>query len=148
MSKKEEKQVDVLDQFKKAEKAIKANLLIKSMSRLKVLAKEVLRAKEETEIILKEIGISGKDIKRIIDFINSFPETSLTDEEIKELTRKGRSSLRENRKEVEEKFSDITFVGSGFTMDSSHLSSVTTTADSNLNFVSMSDTSKSLDIQI
>lgn len=92
---------DVLDQFKKAEKMIKTNLLLKSIGNLKKLAREVLEIKEETRIMLSEIGISEEDSKRVIDFINSLVELSEADKkEIRDEVKKG---LASDRKEIEKK---------------------------------------------
>jgi hypothetical protein len=69
---------DILDDIKKADKFIKAQLLIKKIGELKKLAKDVLLAKEKATIVLEEIGIKEKDIKRIIDFINESDDVKLT----------------------------------------------------------------------
>ncbi len=100
---KEIKEHDILDDVRKAEKAIKMQLLVKQLAVLKGLAREILEAKAKSEMILQDIGVSEADIKRVIDFVNSSPEVQLTEEDKKELRDEIRSDGQEARKEVQKK---------------------------------------------
>jgi hypothetical protein len=106
---KEKKEIDVLEQLKQAEKVIKVNLLIKKIGELKKVAKEVLVAKEKTQMILEEAGVKGEDIKRVIDFINSMPEVQLTEAEKKDLREDVRESNTESKKQIQKLLEDKPF---------------------------------------
>jgi hypothetical protein len=95
-----EKQEDILDQVKKAEKTIKLGLLMKRIGDLKDIAKEIMEAKEESTMILEEIGIKDEDIKRIIDFVTS--SVSLSDEDKKEIRARVKKENEQSREKVEE----------------------------------------------
>jgi len=113
--KQEKKTPDILDQVKGIEKMIKVNLLMKSISRLKKMAREINEIKAEGTMMLEEIGISKEDIKRIIDFVGDTPEVQLSDEDKKDLRGKVRRSLKEKREKVKEKIEN-TPIGGGANM--------------------------------
>lgn len=138
--KKEINQPDILDQVRKAEKVIKTHLLIKRIAALKVLAKEVRSAKKEAHLLLEDIGIEGKDVKRVIDFVNDLPETQLSREDVKKIKNKVRRETKEVREEIQEKMEEapIPFVGATTNLLSTSLgidnlsnTTWTTTNDSN-----------------
>lgn len=93
---------DILDEIKIAEKMIKRAMLLKTIGKLKKIAREILEAKEESNALLEAIGIDSKDAKRIIDFVNNLPEVRLTEkdkqkivDEIQHDTEKGKKEVRD-----------------------------------------------------
>lgn len=105
MSEEKENKVDefdILDEIKIAEKMVKRAMLLKTIGKLKNIAREILEAKEESNALLEAIGIDSKDAKRIIDFVNNLPEVRLTEkdkqkiaDEIQHDTEKGKKEVRE-----------------------------------------------------
>lgn len=106
MSKDEKKTTDILDDVKKAEKVVKAQLLVKKIGELKKLAKDVLLAKEKSKIILEEIGIKDKDIKRIIDFVNESEDVKLTKADKENLKDDIQDDCVEERKKIMRKIEE------------------------------------------
>lgn len=100
-TKEQESSFDILDQVKKVEKAIKAKVLIKKIGELKKIAKEVNELKEEMVATLEELGLSDKDIKRVIDFINELPDVKLTDREKKEIRETAQADVEETKAKEE-----------------------------------------------
>src|SRR5258705_327290 len=75
----EKKEFDVLDQVRRFEKFRKAQVLVESIEEIKELAKDVLEAKERTNVLLEEIGLSAEDAKRVIDYVNSIVKLTTAD---------------------------------------------------------------------
>lgn len=100
---KTEKTHDILEDLRGAEKAVKAQLLVKQLSVLKGLARDIFEAKEQSVMILEEIGVNKEDVKRIVDFVNSMPSVQLTENDFKDLREKVKSNLSSDRKKVEQK---------------------------------------------
>lgn len=88
---------DILDDVKRVERAVKAKLLMNAISEIKERAREILELKEETTMILEEIGIDEKDIKRIIDFINNSVSLTQSDKD------KIRQSIKNEKEKDSEK---------------------------------------------
>lgn len=130
MEKTEQKTPDVLDHIKKAEKAIKTNLLIKQMGTLKSLARELLEIKERSVMILEDVGVEEVDIKRVIDFINSSPEVQLTESDKRELREKVRREGKSKRSDVQREMEQHPFLGN-FTPGYGNFSTLTTASGSN-----------------
>ena len=101
MSKEQEKK-DILDDVKDLERKKKKLLLLKAITQLKDLCKDVKLIKKECEIILKEINVSDDDIKRIIDFVNSLPDTEVTEDDVKEIKDKVKGNLDNEKDEISE----------------------------------------------
>lgn len=91
----------VLDQVKQIEKRNKARLLIKTLTQLKKFARDIYIMKEKTNLLLDNIGVSEKDSKAIIDFINSLPEVQLSEENKKDLKEDIKEEIVDKRKEIE-----------------------------------------------
>ena len=131
MTEEKTKKEDILYQVKKVEKAVKLNLLYRRLADLKVLARDVLEAKEESVMILEEIGVSQEDIKRVIDFINSSPEVQLSEADKKELRERVRKENKQEKEEVQKEIEKHPlFSGSANFLGSSGLNTT-----SNLNYV-------------
>lgn len=111
----EPKKDDILDQVRKAERAVKMHLLMKQLAVLKQLARDVLVAKEKSRLILQDVGVSEEDIKRVIDFLNSSPEVQLSKDDVEELRDKVRNEGKKQRSEIQEKIekSPMFFTGAG-----------------------------------
>jgi len=97
------KEKDVLEDVKRADKIVRAHLLIKQLGKLKVLAREILIAKQKSNLILQDLGIEDKDIKRIIDFVNSCNDVCLTENDLAEIQKEVKEKGRRTRQEVQEK---------------------------------------------
>ncbi len=126
----EKKENDVLDHIKRAEKVIKTNLLIKQMSELKKLARELLEVKERSVMILEDIGVEEVDIKRVIDFINNSPEVQLTESDKKELREKVRREGKTKRSEIQRELEQHPFLGNSTL--TSGFGGLTTSSGSNM----------------
>lgn len=96
-----ETKTDVLDQIKAQEKRIKARLLLKQIIVLKKLARDILEAKERTNLILEDVGVKEEDAKRIIDFINSHDDVQLSDQDKIELKDEIKSKGKEKRQDIQ-----------------------------------------------
>lgn len=101
MTKKVKKEKSVLDQVKKLERFKKAQILAETIEGIKIQAKEVLLIKEETKLLLEEIGISEKDIKAVIDYVNSIVKLTKADKD--ELREKVRETKKKREEEVAKK---------------------------------------------
>ena len=108
---KETQKEDILDSIKKVEKIVKIHILMKSLEELKKKAKRVMELKEESTYLLEEAGVSGKDIKRVIDFINE--EIKLTDEEKKELRIKMKSFIKDKKEDTQREIEKNPFIFGG-----------------------------------
>ena len=93
---------DVLDQVRSFEKAVKANLLIKAIKELKRLARSVNELKEESLALLEEVGMSEKDSKRILDFVNESSEVKLSEDDKKNIRDGVKSSRIKTQRKIEE----------------------------------------------
>lgn len=115
----ENKEHDVLDDIKQAEKQLKVATLVKNIATLKKIAKDVLTAKEKMNQYLEQMGMSETDSKRIIDFINSLPEITLSKKEIKDIEDDVAKDLENKTKEVKKKIEDsnLTFYNLGSKID-------------------------------
>lgn len=127
-AKPEEKKDDILDQVRKAERAVKMHLLMRQLATLKKIAREVLMAKEESRLILQDVGVSEEDIKRVIDFINSSPEVQLSKDDVEELRNKVRGKGKKEREDIQEKIEKNPLVFTGGGVSGAGLLSSTTTS--------------------
>jgi len=100
-------EVDILDQVRIMEKNVKARMLMKKIVELKELCKDIKEDKEECVIILQEIGIDEKDIKRIIDFINNSADVDLTEEDKKQIRERVKKNVKNERERLNEKVSEM-----------------------------------------
>jgi hypothetical protein len=105
IEKTEVEETDVLNDVKKMEKRIKKMAFLKIIPKLKDMAKEVNKLKKKTELLLSEFGIDEKDSKRIIDFINSLPDVSLSKRDIEEFKEDQEEEVEDIKEEVAEKVS-------------------------------------------
>lgn len=103
----EETQIDVLDQVKKIDKAIKAKLLIEKIAQLKEFAREVNVLREQSVATLEELDLSPKDIKRIIDYVNELPEVKLSERDKKEIRDDIHEEMGEQKTKTEKSFRDV-----------------------------------------
>lgn len=104
---KETQEVDVLDQVKKIDKAVRAKLLIEKIALLKKYAREVNELKEKSMIVLEELGLSDKDMKRIIDYVNELPEVKLSERDKKDLRDGIHEEMSEEKNEVEKTLREV-----------------------------------------
>lgn len=81
----EEKEKDVLDRLRDVDKTVKARLLFQVVEDMRYSSRQLLEIKEKNLARLAAIGISEKDIKRIIDYINELPEVRLTESDIEDI---------------------------------------------------------------
>jgi macrodomain Ter protein organizer (MatP/YcbG family) len=102
-----QEEVDVLEQVKKVEKAIKAKILIEKIGELKTIAKEINELKEQSLATLEELQLSEKDMKRIIDYINELPDVKLTDKEKQKIRDEISEEMTGEKEENEKSFRDI-----------------------------------------
>ena len=134
---KDKKEPTVLEQVKKIEKIKKAQVLAATMREIKEMAKSVLLLKEETNLIMEEIGISTADAKKVVDYVNSLVE--LTESDKKDLKEKVKERHQEKEQKVEEEMekrpaSDIytmyaSAAASPQSWDNAVMSATSTTAD-------------------
>ena len=96
MSTKEQK-TDILEDVKRAEKKVKAKLLLKKISELKEIAYEVNKLKAKMQIILEELDVSDKDAKRVIDYINEKSEVKLSDEDKRAIKKEVREDVSDKK---------------------------------------------------
>lgn len=97
----EKKTKSVLDDVKAAEAQIKKQLLMRELNNLRKLAKRRLEIEEETRLILDEIGITGTDAKKVIDYINEQVKLSESDKE--SIRKRVAKDVEEEKEEVEDK---------------------------------------------
>lgn len=97
-----QKEVNIIDQVKEIERKKKEALLIKSIQKLKVVAKEAIKAKRKMKAYLDELGLSEGDQKKLIDYINSQDEVQLTRKEKDDIKEEVKRDLSGERKKVEE----------------------------------------------
>jgi uncharacterized protein YjiS (DUF1127 family) len=137
----ETKEVDVLDQVKKIDKAVKAKLLIEKIAILKQYAREVNELREKSVANLEELGLSKKDIKRIIDYINELPEVKLSEKDKEAIRDEVNEELTEEKQTAEKSLREVDIeklIGSGTGMSISGTNGWYTTSD-NVTFTSTSD---------
>ena len=108
---------NILDQVCEAEKVIKTHLLVKRMVDFKNLARQVLEAKEESRLMLSDIGINEEDAKRVIDFVNALPEIQLSEEDKRDIWGRVREEGKKARQEVQEKIEKSPVVFTGLTYE-------------------------------
>jgi len=106
MPKAKEKKYDVLDSVKEMEKRTKALMLLDAVSKIKGMAREVLELKEETAIILDELGVSKIDSKRIVDFVNSLSDIKLSDKDKEIMREEVKSDIKSGKVGAEAKARD------------------------------------------
>lgn len=90
----------ILDQVKDLEIAKKQRLLLKNIQKLKELCADVLETKEETNILLKKLGISKEDGKALIDFLNESEDVKLNDERREEIEERVDKDLKREKSEI------------------------------------------------
>lgn len=101
-----DKETSTLDSLKRLEEQKKKQVLAKILSKAKENAKEILSLKERYHIYMEELGISKKEAKAIIDWINSLPDVQLTKEDKESLRDEVREELSEKKKDVEKKIEE------------------------------------------
>lgn len=87
-----------LDEIKGIESQARKMQLIEILSDLKKKAKEIKKAKHYTDSILKEMGYDSKEVKSIIDYINS--QATIDEKDIEEDVR---DELEQKKYKVVEK---------------------------------------------
>lgn len=107
MSDKVENPVDVLDQIKEREQAKRKKLLLDKIPELKKMAKQVLILKKRTDLLLTELGLSERDIKRVIDWINAEVDVQPTEDEIKKEKEEVKKDTTDDLKKIEERLKKI-----------------------------------------
>src|SRR3990167_1105823 len=100
----DEQKKTLLDDLKKMEEAKKKRILAKILNQIKEDAEEIIRLKLSYDIYMEELGVSQKEAKSIIDWINSLIKISDNDKE--ELKEEIRDELKEENKKIEKKIED------------------------------------------
>lgn len=116
------KELDVLEQVKRIDKAVKAKMLIEKIALLKEFAREINELREKSVAILEELGLSDKDMKRIIDYINELPEVKLSERDKKQIREEVSDDVDEEKESIEKTLRNI---------DLDKLMTITTTAGAN-----------------
>jgi transcriptional regulator with AAA-type ATPase domain len=144
---KNKKQKDILEDIKEIDKMVKIHLLRENIGEIKKMAKDIIKIKKKTELILEDIGIDNDDIKRIIDFVNSLDSTKLTDDNISELKKEVKNRNKEKKEKIEENINDNIYQNQVFY--NSQLSNLATINDSSsLNITDGSNATSSVNISI
>lgn len=99
--------VDVLEQVKRVEKAIKAKMLIEKIAQLKQHAREINELKEKSVATLEALDLSDKDIKRVIDYINELPDVKLSEKDKKAIRDSVSEDVVEEKVEQEKQIREI-----------------------------------------
>lgn len=99
--------VDVLEQVKKIDKAVKAKLLIEKISIIKEFAREVNELREKSNAMLEELGLSPKDIKRVIDYVNELPEVKLSERDKIEIRDEMHNNISVEKTKTEKSLRDV-----------------------------------------
>jgi len=104
------KEVDVLDDFRKVERAVKQRSLAFSMKLLKEKAATIMRFKEESIALLEALGIQELDIKRVIDFVNSLPDVQLSEFDRRKIKEEMREEGKKQKKKAADKIEDSPYI--------------------------------------
>lgn len=99
-----EEKTTLLEDLKKLEATKKKQVLAAVLNKIKDDALEVLKLKERYKLFMDQLGVSEKESKQIIDWINSL--VSLTDSDKESLKKSVISELEQKRKTVEKKIED------------------------------------------
>ena len=92
---------DILDDIKNAEKKIRRASFLKMIPKLKKMATELNIIKAKSKMMLEEVGLDEKDIKRVIDFINQIPSVELSKSELETLRESVKEDISDEKKEIE-----------------------------------------------
>jgi len=98
-----ENKVDILDELKAMEKAVKKMVLIKMLSLIKKMSHEILVLKEKCNVLLDEVGIADEDTKRIIDFVNNQSTVRLTKVDKEDIRDWAKEEVEKTRDGLEQK---------------------------------------------
>jgi Zn-dependent peptidase ImmA (M78 family) len=103
---------EALEQLKEADKKIKMQSIAKQLPDLKALAKETYASKFALVARLKKMGLSDKEQKSVIDWLNSLDEVQLTSEEEQEITDEQGGAATKVAKDSEKNFNPMTMTTS------------------------------------
>ena len=106
------------DSLKKIEDSRKKRIMAHLLNEIKALAKEVLTNKKLVELYLNELTGDKKEQKQIIDWINSLPDTKLSEDDLREIKKEVEEEVAGEKKKVDKKIEESPFVYSNFTSDS------------------------------
>ena len=102
----EHKPVDILDEVKAIERAVRKKRLLAALTELKDKAHKILELKEECLSLLEAIGVSDEDQKRIIDYVNNSSDVALSESEKKDIRIKAKEKEVSEKKKVETKIKE------------------------------------------
>lgn len=108
---KEVKEVDVLDDFRKVEKTVRQRALASSMKLFKEKATAIMRLKEETIALLEALGIQESDMKRVIDFVNSLPDVQLSESDKRVIREEMLAESKKQKKKAVDKIEESPYIG-------------------------------------
>lgn len=103
---KENKQLDIVDEIKKIEQTIRRKALLNVINDIKAKARKIIELKEETSTLLESLGINDIDSKRVIDFVNSLPDTQLSDSDKKDIKEKMSNEAKKQKTAASKKIED------------------------------------------
>lgn len=98
----DKKELTTLDRLKKIEKRTQLKALSNVLSEIKRMARDVLILKEEGLIMLEELGLDKKEIKGIIDWINSLKDIQISEEDRKDIKERAKGKVKQEKKEAEQ----------------------------------------------
>lgn len=124
---------NALDEIKSLEAQTRKYSLIEVIGDLKRKAKEIKKAKYYTENILKKMGYDDKDIKSIIDYINS--QSSITEKDIdKDIEEQLEKNTDQAVKKIKDSYGTLTTTAGTYFSPNNY--TVTNLSNANLNAVS------------
>ena len=132
----ENKELDILDEVKNLEKVIKAKTLQRVVKKMKESARKVLELKEETHALLDTLKVSEKDSKRLIDFVNTLEEVTLSEMDKKGIKEDAKRYVHAEKEKVSSKIDQMNYQSSPFSTSSTNFNGYGTNAPQNVMFSS------------
>lgn len=126
-----EEKTSLLDDLKKLEATKKKQVLAAVLNKIKDDALEVVKLKERYKIFMEQLGVSEKEAKQIIDWINSLVE--LTNDDREQLKKDVARDLESKRKSVEKKIEEAP-MWNGTPFNTSYLSAGNLTSFNNATY--------------
>lgn len=99
---KEKKDKTFLDSLKDTEEKIKKKAMSNALTEMKGYARDVLNLKFKMLKKLEQFGLDEKEIKGIIDWINSLPDVQLSEKDKKDIENEVKEEVVVEKKEAED----------------------------------------------
>lgn len=99
---KEKKDKTFLDSLKDTEEKIKKKAMANALTEMKGYARDVLNLKFKMLKKLEQFGLDEKEIKGIIDWINSLPDVQLSEKDKKDIENEVKEEVVVEKKEAED----------------------------------------------